>query len=65
MPLLQFRCMEGHITDRLFSKMSESATVETTICSTCQLIARRILSRTANPQFVGPGFYQNDYARKA
>jgi predicted nucleic acid-binding Zn ribbon protein len=63
MPLLEFKCPQGHINERLYSP-HKAEKVPTTKCSQCGLIATRILSAPAAPQFTGSGFYATDYKGK-
>jgi len=60
MPIYEYRCEKGHVFERLQS-IGEPEVAE---CRDCSRRAHRILSPV---HFVlkGPGFYVNDYKRKA
>lgn len=61
MPTYEFRCAEGHATDRFFPKISDALTeIE---CPECGGIAARQLSGGTGLLFKGSGFYITDYGR--
>jgi predicted nucleic acid-binding Zn ribbon protein len=63
MPLLQFECPKGHISERLYSPF-KAPKVQDTTCDLCGEVAERIVSVPAPPQFTGSGFYATDYKGK-
>jgi predicted nucleic acid-binding Zn ribbon protein len=63
MPLLQFKCAKGHISERLYSPFM-APKVQTTQCDECRDRAERIVSVPAPAQFTGSGFYATDYKGK-
>lgn len=60
MPIYEYRCEKGHVFE-LLQRIGEPEVAE---CRDCSRRAHRILSPV---HFVlkGPGFYVNDYKRKA
>jgi predicted nucleic acid-binding Zn ribbon protein len=67
MPLLEFKCEENHITERLYApyKAALIRSRETTIpCGECGKAARLEVSLPAPAQFTGSGFYATDYKGK-
>ena len=63
MPLLEFKCAQGHINERLYPPY-KAEKVAITKCDQCGQIACRIISTPAAPQFKGTGFYATDYKGK-
>ena len=63
MPLLQFKCKKGHVSERLYSPYM-APKVETTQCDVCKQRAERIVAVPGKPQFTGSGFYATDYKGK-
>ena len=68
MPLLEFKCKNNHITERLYSpyKAGLIHAMETTRpfevpCGQCGKTARLAISAPAPAQFTGTGFYATDY----
>lgn len=64
MPIIQYKCGQGHVTEHLFRKQSEAEGIDWIVCATCAEIADRVLAVTSPPQFVGTGFYATDYKGK-
>ena len=61
MPTYEYRCPNGHDTERFFRKISDStAEIE---CPQCGATAERRLSGGAGLLFKGSGFYLTDYGR--
>ncbi len=60
MPIYEYECEKGHV----FEMIERVGGAETTDCKTCGGHAHRILSPTFLV-FKGPGFYVNDYKKKA
>ena len=63
MPTYEYRCPEGHETERFFRKMSD-ATSEIE-CPVCGKPANRKVSGGAGLLFKGSGFYLTDYGKNA
>ena len=59
MPIYEFSCPRGHVTERLASMDTEA--IE---CPECGQEAPRRMSAPAGFDFRGPGFYATDYAAK-
>ncbi len=58
MPIYEYRCDQGHVTES-FRHMSErKAPVR---CKECGGTAVLIISQVGRPKFMGVGFYENDY----
>lgn len=63
MPTYEFRCPEGHQTDRFYKTIS-TAPAEIP-CPECGKVASRQLSGGAGLHFKGSGFYLTDYGKNA
>jgi putative FmdB family regulatory protein len=63
MPTYEFRCPNGHVFDRFFSKISDSPSDVT--CPDCGEMAHRQISGGAGLVFKGSGFYLTDYGKNA
>ena len=66
MPILEFKCPAGHITERLIEPHRVKSYPRTVVCGQCegQVFALRQVSLPAAPQFKGSGFYATDYKGK-
>lgn len=64
MPLLQFKCEQEHVTERLVSPFRAPNYQRVVQCDLCQRSATRIIALPAAPQFKGTGFYATDYKGK-
>jgi putative FmdB family regulatory protein len=63
MPIFEFECESCHkITERICS-YSESISLDGSVCDECGGIIKKKVSVPAL-KFVGPGFYETEYARK-
>ena len=60
MPTYEYRCPNGHVTDK-FSKISEATSQIP--CGVCGAVAERQISGGAGLVFKGSGFYLTDYGR--
>lgn len=61
MPTYEYRCPQGHDTERFFRKISDSTSqIE---CTECGAVAERRMSAGAGLLFKGSGFYLTDYGR--
>lgn len=58
MPIYEYRCANGHLTER-FQRMSDPA-LET--CDTCAAPVKKVL-HPVSIHFKGSGFYNTDYGR--
>ena len=63
MPLLEFKCAHGHVSERLYSPFM-APKVTSTQCDVCKERAARIVATPAPAQFNGTGFYATDYKGK-
>ena len=63
MPTYEYRCSEGHTTERFVRKISD-ATSEIE-CPVCGKTATRQVSGGAGLLFKGSGFYLTDYGKNA
>jgi predicted nucleic acid-binding Zn ribbon protein len=61
MPLLEFKCEQGHLTERLVLSITAAELVTWVICETCGRVADSILSRPSPPKLIGAGFYKPSY----
>ena len=67
MPIREYLCTKCWLEfERLFKthEAEAAAGIETDVCPQCGHIARRIVSRTAKPQFKGDGFYETEYNKR-
>lgn len=62
MPTYEFRCPDGHIFERFYRKISDTAELP---CPECGKPATRQLSAGAGLLFKGSGFYLTDYGKNA
>jgi UDP-N-acetylmuramyl tripeptide synthase len=61
MPILEFRCTKGHITEKLFLTFSAAENINTVICPVCnhsRALAQRIISLPGQAILYGEGFYK-------
>jgi putative FmdB family regulatory protein len=63
MPTYEFRCPNGHVFDRRFSKISDAPS--DVACPDCGQLAHRQISGGAGLVFKGSGFYLTDYGKNA
>lgn len=63
MPTYDFRCPQGHVFERFFSKISDG--LSEVPCPECGEVAIRQLSGGAGLHFKGSGFYLTDYGKNA
>jgi putative FmdB family regulatory protein len=61
MPTYDYRCPNGHVSEKFFRKISD-ATVELS-CPVCGATAERQLSAGGGLLFKGSGFYITDYGK--
>ena len=62
MPTYDYKCPEGHVFEKTFSRISSQRFAK---CPKCGKRAERQISGGAGIVFKGSGFYQTDYKRKA
>jgi predicted nucleic acid-binding Zn ribbon protein len=61
MPIYEYECPDGHITEQVKSiKVSDRAR-NNDVCGTCNKKAKIVPSRSGAPILVGRGFHANDY----
>jgi putative FmdB family regulatory protein len=61
MPTYEYRCPEGHVSEKFFRKISDAAAELP--CPVCGATAERQLSGGAGLLFKGSGFYITDYGK--
>ena len=59
MPTYEYRCPEGHLFEKFYSRMNDRRRLP---CPTCGKMAERVISG-AGLVFKGSGFYITDYKR--
>ena len=62
MPLYEYICEKGHVTDRVKSIKVSEPQRENDVCETCGLKASLKVSRPNPPILVGRGFHATDYS---
>ncbi len=61
MPLYEYECPKGHVTERVKSIKASDSERDTDKCETCGVKADLKVSRPNPPILVGTGFHSNDY----
>lgn len=61
MPVYEYECKSGHVTEKVKSIRVSDAERENDICEECGKKASLKVSRTGAPILVGRGFHANDY----
>jgi putative FmdB family regulatory protein len=61
MPTYEYKCPNGHVTEKFFRKISDAAAELP--CPVCGAVAERQLSGGAGLLFKGSGFYITDYGK--
>ncbi len=65
MPFHEFKCPEGHVTEKFFKSFSAAEGVETIDCTVCSASANRIVSAPLGFGFYGdPAGYHKPSALK-
>lgn len=65
MPIHQYRCPEGHITERFFKTFAAADDVTITFCEHCEGVGERIISTPLPAMFYGnPDGYHKPSATK-
>ena len=61
MPIYEYECKQGHVTERVKSIKVSDKERENDVCEECGKPAAIKISHTGAPVLVGRGFHANDY----